>query len=341
MNRNSLYFTAPETVEIQGETINQPRRDQMMVETKFSAVSPGTELLLYRNQIPTDMPLDQVLETYAGTFEYPVKYGYACVGTVTDVGRVVDPTWVGKTVFTFHPHESHFLASENELIPLPDDLSPEDALFLPHMESAVNFVMDGQPSIGETVAVLGQGPVGLLTTALLSKYPLGHLLTFDRHENRRVLSEALGADGSFEPQGAELSESVRTLLTSDGAFLGADLLFELTGEPAALNAVISLAGYESRVVIGSWYGSKTAELKLGDSFHRNHISLISSQVSRLPSKFTGRWTKQRRFEIVQSMLRETALSELITHRVPFSDAPDAYRLLAKQPEEAIQVIFEF
>lgn len=341
MNRYSLFFTAPETVQVQGESVNKPRRDQVMVETKYSAISSGTELLLYTDNIPENMPVDLTLDNYSGIFAYPMKYGYATVGRVTDVGRVVDPTWVGKTVFSFHPHETHFLASETELIPLPDDLAPEDALFLPTMESAINFVMDGEPLIGERVAIFGQGIVGLLTTALLSRYPLEKILTFDFHELRRKQSTELGAAASFHPEKIDESEKIKEMLSEDDDFIGADLLFELSGASEALNDAIDLAGYESRIIVGSWYGAKKPSLNLGNAFHREHLRIISSQVSQIPSRFTGRWTKQRRLDVTISLLRQIKPSQFITHRISFNDAPKAYQLLHEKPEEALQVIFKY
>jgi len=341
MNRKSLYFTEPETIEIREETLNQPGRDQLLVETQSTAISPGSELLLYQGNIPADMPQDPILETYSGTFEYPLKYGYACLGKVVDVGRTVAPTWIGKTVFAFHPHESHFLATEAEIIPVPDDIDPEDALFIPNMETAISFVMDGQPMVGESVAIVGQGIVGLLTTALLRQFPLEQIVTFDLHQNRRETSEDLGASKSLNPKEKNFQNKYKTLFSREGKFAGADLIFELSGSPEALNLAMQLAGFESRLVVGSWYGSKTAEINLGESFHRNHLQIISSQVSRIASQFAGRWTKTRRFEVVQQMLRQIKPSQLITHRVAFEDADEAFELLSQKPDEAIQVVLEY
>ncbi len=131
-------------------------------------------------------------------FSYPLKYGYASVGRITQIGPNVSPNLLGKLVFSFNPHETHFVSASDRLIVLPEDLTPEAACFLPNMETAVSLVMDGRPLIGETVAVFGQGVVGLLTTALLARMPLGKLVTFDRHPLRRQASLALGAGKCFD-----------------------------------------------------------------------------------------------------------------------------------------------
>ena len=116
-----------------------------------------------------------------------------------ELGRGVAPDWEGRLVFAFHPHESHFLATPDELLRLPAGLTPEAAVFFPNMETAVTFLLDGQPLMGEQVAIFGQGIVGLLLTALLSRWPLSSLVTLDLYPRRRLLSEDLGAHLSLDP----------------------------------------------------------------------------------------------------------------------------------------------
>ena len=74
------------------------------------------------------------------------------------------------------------------------------------METAVTFLLDGQPLMGEQVAVFGQGIVGLLLTALLARWPLNSLVTLDLYAKRRLLSESLGAQLSLDPSAPDLTE---------------------------------------------------------------------------------------------------------------------------------------
>ena len=121
----------------------------------------------------------------------------------------------------------------------------------------------------------------------------------------------------------------------------ADLVYELSGQPAALNQAISITGYSGRIVVGSWYGTKRAEIDLGGSFHRNRIELLSSQVSSLAPALQGRWDKSRRMDLVLEMLKAVNLAPLVTRQMPIASATEAYRLLDQTPEEAIQVILTY
>jgi 2-desacetyl-2-hydroxyethyl bacteriochlorophyllide A dehydrogenase len=341
MKRLALHFTAPYEVCVREESLPVPEAGQVLVKTLISAISSGTELLMYRGQAPEDIPLDETIPALRERQSYPFKYGYAAVGQVIETGEGVAPSWQGKTVFAFHPHESHFASSTEELIPIPVGLPLEEAALLPNMETAVSFVMDGRPLIGERVAVFGQGIVGLLTTALLARLPLNALVTIDKYALRREASLALGAHVSLDPEADETLKELMSSPDEEQRGGGVDLTYELSGDTSALDQAIAVTGFDGRVVIGSWYGRKRAELALGGRFHRSRIQLMSSQVSRLAPALTGRWTKARRLQVALEMLKDLKPSRLITHRFHISRAPEAYSLIDQHPEDVIQAIFTY
>jgi 2-desacetyl-2-hydroxyethyl bacteriochlorophyllide A dehydrogenase len=331
-HRRSLYFVAPRRVEVRQEPLPTPGRGEVLVEMVRSAISPGTEMLVYRGQVPRDMPLDASISALTSTADFPLKYGYSAVGRVVGLGADAGSEWLGKLVMSLHPHESHFVAVPSELRPVPPGVSAEEATLLPTVETAVTFLMDGRPIIGEQVAVFGQGVVGLLTTALLARLPLAGLVAVDRHSLRREWSLALGAHRAIDPS---VPQELRRL----HSFF--DLAYELSGSPAALDEAISATGFCGRVVIGSWYGDRRADLHLGGAFHRSRIQLVASQVSTIAPRWEGRWNLARRLEVAWRMLEELRPARLITHRFPFSRAGDAYHLIDRYPEQAVQVILEY
>jgi threonine dehydrogenase-like Zn-dependent dehydrogenase len=203
MKSFSILFTSPYQVAIQQEELPEPGPGQVRVKALLSAVSAGTELLIYRGQFPQDLPVDESLAALSGAFAYPLRYGYAAVGVVEAAGEQVDISWVGRRVFAFQPHVSSFLAVPGELFPIPEDLPSEEAVYMPNMETTVIFLLDGAPRIGERVAVFGQGIVGLLTTALLTRFPLACLATLDRYLLRREASRGLNVQYRLDPLDSE------------------------------------------------------------------------------------------------------------------------------------------
>lgn len=330
---HTVIFTGPRAIQIRETPVPEPCPGQVLVQTSLSAISAGTEMLVYRGQFPQHLSLDTSIEGMDQPFSYPLSYGYAAVGQVKQCGEEVDQShWLGRTVFAFQPHSSHFVVDTGNLLALPNDLPLEDAVFAANMETAVNLVQDGQPLLGERVVVLGQGVVGLLTTALLAQFPLSSLAVVDGVELRRKAARAVGADDSLPP-----GDGSGHRLVSGRA----DLVFELTGDPSALNAAIDATGYGGRIVIGSWYGEKTTPIQLGGHFHRSRIEIISSQVSTIAPALRGRWSKDRRFETIWRLLRQVNPAQWITHSFPVERAADAYHLLDEHTDQTIQVVLTY
>ncbi len=335
----TLYFVGERQVEVRREELGPPGPGMALLATECSGISAGSELLIYTNQM-SETPGDETIDRVSRSLDYPLRYGYCSVGRVLAVGADVSPELLGRRAFAFVPHSSHFLVAVEDLLPVPEDISPEDAIFLANTETAVNLVLDGAPSLGGQVAVLGLGVVGLLTTALLAEFPLEKLVVFDRLAQRREAGRAAGATWCCDPGDDEAIAHAKATLAGEH-YQGADLVFELSGSPAALNLALDLAGFHGRVVVGSWYGKRQASLDLGGRFHRQRIQIVSSQVSTIAPEHRGRWNKSRRFEEVWRWIRKLRPSRLITHRFELGQAERAYALLDTDPGAVLQVVFEY
>lgn len=329
-----LWFLGPQSLETRVVNCPKPGADSVRVRTFCSAVSAGTEMLVYRGELPKDLALDAVLENMQEPPTYPLQYGYASVGTVEEIGANVTPDILGKRVFAFAPHASHFLCEPAGLIPIPDEVSFEDAAFLANMETAVNLIQDGHPLIGERVVVLGQGVLGLLLTGLLARFPLSKLICIDGIQTRRELAQAMGASEVFAPEQAKA-------ISSAVGEQGADLIFELSGAPDALNLAIDLSGFSSRIIIGSWYGSKSAAIALGGKAHRNRLQISTSQVSTIAPALSARWNKARRFDVAWQMLSALKPSQWVSNRCHVDEAAALYKKLHKTPSEITQALLTY
>ncbi len=340
--RQRIQFSGPEQAEVVTEETPSPGPGEVRVRTRYSAISPGTERLVYEGNVPGTLDADPSIEALQGdTLSYPLSYGYACVGEVDALGEDVGHDWEGASVFAFQPHVSQFVASTDALLRLPESVDLTDAVMIPSLETAVNLVMDGQPMIGETALVFGQGVVGLLTTRLLADHPLGTLVAIDPVATRRARAEAAGAQAvaSADDLG-QMDGYVAASSSNASGAERADLVYELTGQPSVLDEAVQHTGFAGRIVVGSWYGTKTAPIDLGSHFHRSRMRIISSQVSTIDPSHRGRWTKDRRMSVVLDLLSEVTPSELITDRFAVEEAPSAYEQLASGTS-MLQPIFTY
>jgi 2-desacetyl-2-hydroxyethyl bacteriochlorophyllide A dehydrogenase len=333
-----VMFSGRSSVSVLETVLDPPRAGAAVVRTRLSAISTGTEMKLYRGRLAEGTPTDINLAGLAGAVRYPMPYGYSTVGIVESVGRTEDLAWLGRRVFAFHPHADRFCLPIDELLLLPDDVSDDDAAFLPNMETAVSLIHDASPLVGECAVVVGLGVVGLLVTAILTRCGLATVIGYDTIPLRRLAAAAAGATAVYAPHERLWPEASERPVANAGA----DVAIEVSGQPTGLALALELTGFAGRIVVGSWYdAAEPASFFLGERFHRFKQTVISSQVSTVPPRLSGRWTKRRRLDTALAWLNIIRPARWITHRFSFEQAGDAYALLDAGAEATIQVVLTY
>ncbi|HEV7663634.1 MAG TPA: zinc-binding alcohol dehydrogenase [Chloroflexota bacterium] len=330
MTALSVWFPRARTVELHQEDLPPLGVADVRVTAIASAISHGTEMLVFRGQVPHDLALD--LSTLRGSFAFPIKYGYASVGRVVAVGDSVRSLAIGTPVFVHHPHQAEYVVSSDLPIRLPDDIDPLRGLFLANVETAANIVLDAAPRLGERVLVFGQGVVGLLITQLLRRTGVSQITVVDPVARRRELARQVGADVALAPE-----EVGRAVPGADGF----DLAIEASGNGAALDQALENVAFGGTVVVCSWYGTKPVPVTLGGAFHRRRLRLVSSQVSTIDAALQPRWTQQRRLAMARDLLPHLELASLISHCFPIERAAEAYALVDERPNETVQVVLTY
>jgi 2-desacetyl-2-hydroxyethyl bacteriochlorophyllide A dehydrogenase len=308
--------------------------DDVRVEAIASAISHGTEMLVYRGQVPPEMDLD--LPTLRGSFTFPIKYGYAIVGRVMEAGARVRTLRIGDPVFALHPHQSTFVVPASYAVRLPREVDPLLGVFLANIETALTLVLDAAPRLGERVLVFGAGVVGLLVTQLLRRSGITTLVVVDPIARRRALALELGADLALTPEDVAAG---RVADCTGGN--GVDVAVEASGSVSALDLALPNVAFGATIVVGSWYGTKPVSLMLGGAFHRRRLRLISSQVGSIDAALQPRWTHARRLDLARELLPRLRLRQLISHRFSLADAAAAYLLVDEHPEQTVQVVLTY
>lgn len=326
-----VWFGGPRSVELRRETVDMAA-DQVRVRAVTSALSHGTEMLVYRGQVPQDLELD--LPTLEGSYAFPIKFGYASVGRVVSVGSDVTGFSPDDLVFVHHPHQDEYAVRAASAIALPDGVEPERGVFLANTETALNVVLDAHPRLGEVVAVFGQGVVGLLVTQLLRRSG-ATVIAVEPVARRRQIAARVGASVVVAPDEALTAIRERT------SGRGADTTIEASGNAAALQTAIDATATAGTVVVASWYGTKPVSLRLGARFHRERLRLVSSQVGLVDPGLAPRWDRDRRLSVARALLSDLELAPLVTQRIPFARAAEAYALVDTHPDETVQVLLTY
>lgn len=295
--------------EIREEPLPAPAPGEVLVRTLHSAVSRGTELLVWRGEVPASEYGRMRAPFQAGEFPGPVKYGYNSVGVV----EAGPPELLGRTVFCLHPHQTRYTVPAASVHPLPPGVPPQRAVLAANVETAVNALWDAAPRIGDRIAVVGGGVVGLLVAWLAARLPGCEVQVVDTRAARGPVAAALGI-GFALPKDATPE---------------ADLVIHASASAAGLATALRLAAFEATVLELSWYGARSVEVALGEAFHARRLRLVSSQVGHVATAQRGRWTHGRRLGLALSLLTEPALDALLTDAAPFDDLPAVLARLAE------------
>jgi len=297
----ALWYVGSGRAEIRAETIAAPGPGEVRVRALVSALSRGTERLVFSGGVPESEYERMRAPFMGGSFPYPVKYGYAMVGRV-EAGPVV---LRDKLVFALHPHQTVFNLAEKNVVPLPDGVPPERAVLAANMETALNATWDGEADRASRVAVVGAGVLGLLVARLCSKLPDVAVTVVDIEPSRADVARKLGV--AFAAPGAAPTEC--------------DLVVHTSASEAGLATALRLAGNEATVLELSWYGSKDVKVPLGGAFHSRRLKLVSSQVGQVAPSHRACWTHRRRLEAALKLLDDPALDALLAPPVSFADLP--------------------
>jgi threonine dehydrogenase-like Zn-dependent dehydrogenase len=115
------------------------------------------------------------------------------------------------------------------------------------------------------------------------------------------------------------------------------MVVEASVNPAALTAALDLLAHEGTALVASWYGNRDVSLPLGGRFHRRRLTIRSTQVSTIPARLAGRWSRQRRFDRAVSLSPTLPLAALATDTVDFDDAAAAYQRVDEAPAGVMHV----
>lgn len=305
---SACWTEAPGRAALRGGTLPALPEGSVQVRTLHSAVSRGTELLVFRGEVPDSEHRRMRAPFQEGDFPGPVKYGYASVGVVEEGPA----DWLGRTVFCLHPHQTRYQVPAAAVHALPAGLPPARAVLAANMETAVNALWDAAPRLGDRIAVVGGGVVGLLVAWLAARMPGCAVELVDVQPERAAVAARLG-----------LAFALPAAARPD-----ADLVVHASGQPQGLVTALGLAGFEAQVLELSWYGRRAVTLPLGEAFHAQRLSLRSSQVGQVAAAQRGRWSHGRRMALALDLLRDPALDVLLTDHAPFDALPAVLQRLS-------------
>jgi len=334
MEARAVYAVAKDTVELREFDVDESalEPDGVLVETLYTAISPGTEL-------------DCVSGKESSWFHFPQQLGYCSVGKITAAGDDVADYAVGDVVLTGTSHANRHVVRANEIrAKVPAGLDPKMAVWTHMANISITALRAATAELGDAVVVLGQGLIGGFAAQLFRAQGC-RVIAVDRLSGRLEIAKKCGIEMTVDADKEDAVEAVKKL--TDGR--GAEIIVEATGSAAvALGAIGMAAQNAEMILLGTPRGSCEADVApLLRAVHRAspNLTMKGAHGSSLPP--TGdqyrKHSVARNAAIVLQMMErgELKVEPLLTGLVTPEDAPQAYQQLRDEPEKMLGITIDW
>jgi threonine dehydrogenase-like Zn-dependent dehydrogenase len=314
-------------VQMVEDDVPTPSDEEVLVRLSRSLISRGSEL--FRRYV-----LEEAVP--------PSMMGYSASGEVVEVGVGVSGIQVGDRAMVVSPHAQYGIGSPIGAVPsvfvLPTELDDETATFLPLSISAVQWMRHTPMEEGETVVVMGQGLVGLLCAQAVRERKPGRVIAVDAYELRCRVAGECGADEVINVSDTDPVEAVMDL--TDG--VGADVVVECVGGTAGVESFKQA----QRMTRAGGVVHLIAKYQAGDGVAGSGVLPFDSDemANKTLVVFTpAHEPPPRPIEDAAAMLADGRIQvePIVTHRLPWQQAPDAYHMLYREPARALGVVLEW
>jgi threonine dehydrogenase-like Zn-dependent dehydrogenase len=305
---SAFWLREPGAGEIRSVRLPDPGPGEVLVRTRYSGISRGTETLVFAGGVPASQHAAMRAPFQEGDFPGPVKYGYLNVGVVEEG----PPELLGRTVFCLYPHQTAYIVPAGAVVEVPAGVPATRAVLAGTVETAVNALWDAAPLVGDRITVVGAGMVGCCVAALLVRFPGARVQLVDPKPGRADVAAALGVEFARPADAAG----------------GRDLVIHASATPAGLQRSLDLLAPEGAVIELSWYGDREVSLSLGGWFHSRRLGIRSSQVGAVALPRRASRTFGDRLALALELLRDPAFDTLITGESRFDQLPGVLAGLA-------------
>ena len=325
-----IVFKRAKEVAIEETDVPSPSSNQILVKSLVTLISTGTELTMLSGDFPKGSVWDRITR-------YPLTPGYSNCGEVKDIGKRVSDLKVGDRVVSDAPHGEYALVKGDLAVKIPEGISDEEATFWNLSATVMNGVRLANIRLGESVVVVGAGILGQLAcqySRLCGGFPV---MVVDLSEKRLEMAKKMGATATLQSGKDEVQDRISVLTKGRGA----DVVFEVTGNPQVIPWELSLVKQQGRLILLSSPRAPTS-LDFHDYINWPSRIIVGTHASSHPAFETpfNPWTRKRNTELFFDLVSSGVVKvrDLITHRYQWTRAKEVYKKLMDPMGERLQVV---
>jgi len=354
------------------ESIEAPsavcRAGHLTIATQRSLISAGTERMLIEfgqgnlltkvrsqpdkvRQVLDKVSTDGIVPTMEAVFnklDQPLPLGYCNAGVVQSVGKGIEGFAAGDRIVSNGPHAEIVSVPQNLCARIPDTVGDDEAAFTVLGAVALQGIRLLNPTLGEHVVVSGLGLLGLMAVQILVANGC-RVLGIDFNAQRLALARQFGAQTVNLAAGED--PVAAAMAFSSGRGVDGVLITASTKSSEPVQQAAHMCRKRGRIVL---VGVTGLELNRADFYAKELTFQVSCSYG--PGRYDPsyeeegqdyplgfvRWTAQRNFEAVLQLMADGKLDvkPLISHRVPFEEAPRAYQLLTED-QSALGILLTY
>ncbi|MBN2287692.1 MAG: zinc-binding dehydrogenase [Candidatus Glassbacteria bacterium] len=328
-----FYYTAPRKLEVIKEKCPSPGPGQILCRSVCSLVSIGTEMICFNGEVEPG-------SVWASWIKYPFEPGYSSVGEVVETGEGVGQIAPGDRVCSTSPHRAWFIDRPETVIPVPDGVAAEQAAWYYLNIIVQNGIREACPALGETAVVIGLGPLGQLAVRILGLAGLSRLIAVDPAARRCTLAEGNGPTEVLRMPADQAIDRVSELTRGRGA----DLVFDITGHPAAFHAAQHMLAKRGRLGLIGDVPFPSRQSLTHDVISKS-LSIIAAHGAVPPWQGNDfyRWGKKEMAHFFFEMILagRINLDKLFTHRIAPGEAPRLYQEISADRSAYMGVVIDW
>jgi 2-desacetyl-2-hydroxyethyl bacteriochlorophyllide A dehydrogenase len=322
----------------------EPAPTMIRARSVLSGISHGTEMTFFRGTTPFN---GKVLDTEKricvprpkGSNFYPLPCGYDNVAIVEAVGDSVDGFAPGQVIWSGARHCERFDIPAAQVRPLTEGMTPEAAVLWNLGGVAMTAVHDARPVLGDRVAVFGLGAIGLIAIQLFQLSGAEGVYAVDPIRLRRETALKLGATAVIDPSAEDVGQAIHRVAGGQ-----VERAVEVSGSYDALAGALRVTRPGGEVIAAGYYTGDPGALRLGEEFHHNRLTIKACMsVWGNAYREAPLWSRERAMEYFGQLVLSgrVKLSGLVTHRIPFERAQEAFELVRDHSEDCITVCLDY
>lgn len=322
-----MIFTGKKAVSLEEFELGAPEANQVCVRTVVSLISTGTETIAYNRAFDPGTHWDNYIK-------YPFTPGYSTVGRVEAVGSDVSAVARGDLVALKRPHASAHMVCEDQCMPIPESMSPEQAAWFALAKITFMGAKAAQYDLGDRVLIIGAGPIGQLSVRWARAAGAETVVAVDLVEERLKFATDGGASHVFGKTPLDCLDEIKEACGGEQP----DIVMDTTGNPRAFPQALQAVRKFGTVVLLGDTGSPASQHLTPDVVLRG-VTIRGAHDTHV----TERWSMQNIHRLFTSLVTSGRFNVdgLTTHTFTPEECEKAFEFATEQRGSTMGILFNW